>query len=137
MMHTTNFRNPESFPPYSGCPSESYDLDIDLRFYRLSREHGEKEPRRHWCFLGEVVEDLTLYLPRIFLGVRDKNSKYLRVGFHFDNGTTPDYSRVRVGNVIAILYAERHFFSDGSHGFRLEDPTYVKVCCHSSCLHRC
>lgn len=125
-LHPSDFRNRKSFPPYNGCPAE-HDVDIDGQFFRVSREHGTKEPRVHWCFLGEVVEDLTLYLPRIVLGVRDKAGKYLRVAFYFDNGATFDFSRVRIGNVIAVLYAEQHYFADRSYGLRLEEPSFVKV----------
>lgn len=125
-LYPADLRNPKTFTPYNECPAD--DDDINRRFFRASRVHGTKEPSLHWCFLGEVVEDLTLYLPRIVLGVRDKAGKYLRVAFYFDKGVTFDYSRVRVGNVIAVLYAEQHFFLDGSHGLRLEEPSYVKVC---------
>lgn len=134
-LHPTDLRNPTSFPPYNDCPVE-YDVDIDPDFYGDS-EDSSIEPSGHWCFLAEVVEDLTLYLPRIVLGVRDKNSKYLRVAFYFDNKVEFDYSRVHVGNVIAVLYARQHYFRDGSHGLRIEEPSHVKECAIHLCDRTC
>ena len=98
-LYSADLRYSKTFPSYNDCPTDYDDDDeIDRQFFRISRNHGTKEPTLHWCFLGEVVEDITLYMPRIVLGVRDKAGKYLRVAFYFDNEVAFDDSRVRVGN---------------------------------------
>ncbi|KAJ7449995.1 hypothetical protein B0H11DRAFT_1743343, partial [Mycena galericulata] len=83
-------------------------------------------PSHHWCYLGEIVEDESSPI-RVVLGVKDKDGEYVRVAFYFDDRKSFDYKNVKIGSTIAVMYAEKHYFLDGSYGLRLEHPKFVKI----------
>jgi hypothetical protein len=118
------------------CPHED---DIPDFYYR-PRANGMYAPVRHWCFLGEITAKMVFN--RLCLTVRDREGVEVPANFHLDGGGTrvftPGMSNfpthpnvpeplVKEGNTIAILYGQRHFFMDGSVGFRIEDADLVQV----------
>lgn len=127
----SDLRNTRTFLSYNKCPYGG-----DPPFFRGSdsgsdTNDGGGEPRqegpdRHWCFLGEIVENLTL--GRVVLDVKDLDGETIRVAFYYGNGVNIDQRSIRVGYVIAVLYPQKHHFLDGSEGLRLENPGHVKVC---------
>ncbi|KAJ6530302.1 hypothetical protein B0H19DRAFT_482290 [Mycena capillaripes] len=71
-----NLRNPKSFPSYSQCaPFELYD----------SRDWNNEPipPPRHWCYLGEIVEHMTVPIRNI-LTVKDKDGESTHLSTNFD-----------------------------------------------------
>lgn len=131
----SDLRNRRTFLPYDKCPYPG-----DPPFFRGSDSESDSEdggksehkgPDRHWCFIGQIVANLSL--GDVVLDVKDLNGRTVRVAFCYDNVVDIDLSRVRVGNVIAVLYAQKHDFKDGGHflegseGLRLENPGHVKV----------
>lgn len=62
------------------------------------------------------------------MGVNDRERKYFKVEFCYNSEVEIDRRDLRVGYVIAVLYAQKHTFRDGSQGLRLENPGHVKVC---------
>lgn len=111
-----DLRNPKSFPNYANCaPVELYD----------SRDWNNEPipPPRHWCYLGEIVEHITAPIRNV-LEVRDKAGEDTHLSSNFDLEAQFD---VKVGSTIAILYAERKYFSFGIYGLRLDHAKFVKV----------
>ncbi|KAJ7123853.1 hypothetical protein C8R43DRAFT_42000 [Mycena crocata] len=94
--------------------------------YKAYSTTEDSAPHHHWCFLGEIVKDEDAVV-RLILGVKDSAGEYIRVAFYFDNDAEFDYRSVKLGSTIAVMYAERHNFLDGSYGLRLEHPKFVKI----------
>ena len=107
-----DLRSSKTFPVYRDCP---FEHAVDA--YRTAS----------WCFIGQVIDDLSLGRPVLL--VQDKSGAKIRVAFYFDNNVQFNYKDIRIGFVIAVLYAARHFFLDGTVGLRPEEPEYVKVSC--------
>ncbi|PLB49277.1 hypothetical protein P170DRAFT_509858 [Aspergillus steynii IBT 23096] len=116
-----NLRDNKICPRFNALPSAE---DLDLRYY-AEGEVGYA-PKKHWCLLVEIVaiERFT----RVLLRARDKNNTPVVVAFYTDDkGRTLDTPALKVGNTVAIMYAARHFFLDGSLGVRVEEGEMVKV----------
>ncbi|KAJ6510856.1 hypothetical protein C8R45DRAFT_1161963 [Mycena sanguinolenta] len=112
----SDLRNPKSFPSFTECaPIEHYD--------RRDWDNTLLSPPRHWCYLGEIVEHATVPI-RNFLTVQDKNGRETHLSSNFD---LEAQFNVKVGSTIAILYAERKYFSFGEHGLRLDHAKFVKI----------
>lgn len=138
----TNLRDNKAFPTFMECPQEK---DVPYRnsdFYEP--EEGLCFPISHRCFLGEVTESVLLSQPG--LKVKDRTGQVVTIRFDFysnDSGRalarfapemlhslvqrTVPMSLTKTGNTIAILYAMRHDFEDGSGGFRIEHAHQVQV----------
>ena len=115
MSNTSNLRDERFFPPFSSCPA---DYEMDLGYY-ISSDSLYYEPRHHWCLLAEIVEASQFF--RVRLVARDKQGGEIVVAFYIDREEAQPYLRqYRVGDTIAILYAHRHNFLDGSSGIRQE-----------------
>ncbi|GJC90717.1 hypothetical protein ColLi_13555 [Colletotrichum liriopes] len=102
----TGFDNTETFPFF-----DKLDSDQGLagtRFY--------DEPDDHWCLLAEIhhVE----HFPRDSLLARDCEGRPFVIAFYPDANRAGDIntSRLQPGHTIAILYANQHFFLDGTDG---------------------
>lgn len=81
---------------------------------------------RHWCFLGEITNSITLH--HFELELADINDK--RISLHFNTigrGSELDIASVQNGCTVAVLYAERHTFTYGDTGIKLQDPQMLKV----------
>jgi hypothetical protein len=62
--------------------------------------------------------------------VKDNAGKHFIVMFYLDNGVEiPAIWKKHCfpGGVIAIMYANHHFFLDGNHGIRVEELGIIKV----------
>ena len=117
-----NLRSEAAFPPFDDLPEE---YDINLEFYE-STDGFSFRPRKHWCFLAEIIEVMTFL--RLRLIVKDKTDRTVPIHFYTeDRGLELDPSYVREGYTVAILYAEQHGFLDFSVGIRHENPTVIKV----------
>lgn len=120
-----NLRSLRSFPTFYRLPEE--DL-LGLGFYR---DMGVGYvPRRHWCFLGEIVDIFPTN--RLNLIVKDASGERLFLAFHTDGrGHEVEQVKVRVGNTVAVLYANRHDFIFSPTGIRHEEPSCLAVCWQS------
>ena len=116
-----DFQCEADFPPFDNLPAE---YDVDLEFFE-SANGFSYSPRRHWCFLAEII-DIEHFL-RLRLIVKDKIQRELPVAFHTDDrGVELDLLCVKKGFTVAILYAEQHGFMDFTVEIRHESPAYLK-----------
>jgi hypothetical protein len=117
-----NLRSCVTFPGFINLPDEN---DVDPEFYKRSNI-GTYRPRRHWCFLGEIV-DFTILL-RLQMEIKDVDSTTIPLYFYTDGrGSELVPAQVQKGYTVAILYAERHAFMSFELGIRHEDPQMIKV----------
>lgn len=99
-----------SFPLFEDLPG---DNDINMRF--LGTIDGfHYSPRRHWCFLGEIVSVEVVF--RLRLLVKDKAGHQIPITFYTDRrGADMDEALLKKGNTVAILYAT--WVSGHDHGY--------------------
>lgn len=117
------FRNQATFPSFLQLPHET-DADDDSF---ESREGVNYRPRRHWCFLAEIVDFVTLV--RLQMEVKDVNGKTILLSFYTDSrGSEIASSQICKGYTVAVLYAQHHAFASSEPGIRHEDPAFLKVC---------
>lgn len=117
-----SLRNPKIFPDFSALPNSNWNPS---GFHRDAED--TYQPLRHWCFLGEITNSITLH--HLELELADINGK--KIPLHFNTigrGSELDMSRIQKGYTVAVLYAERHTFTYGDPGIKLEDPQMLKVC---------
>lgn len=119
----TTLRWRTAFPAFMGLPE---DRCINPAFYERNQE-GTCLPRRHWCFLGEIVGSLSL--SRLQIGLRDLDARRVELFCYTPyRGRELDYALVRKGHTLAVLYAKRHsFLFEALPGIRHEDPGQAKV----------
>jgi hypothetical protein len=138
----TNLRDNKAFPTFMECPHENEVPYPNSDYYEP--EEGLCYPISHRCFLGEITEIVVWSRPG--LKVKDRTGRVVTVRFDFyssDFGkslaryqpemlktlvqrTIPE-SLTKKGNTIAILYAMRHDFEDGSLGFKIVHSHHVQV----------
>ena len=117
-----DLRSHTTFPGFMDLPREN---TVDLDFYESS-DMSTYRPRRHWCFLGEIV-DFGMLL-RLELKIKDVDGKEIPLYFYTDGrGSELAPAQVQKGHTVAILYAQRHVFVYGDPGIRHEDPQMIKV----------
>jgi hypothetical protein len=117
-----NLRSRATFPGFINLPDEN---DVDPEFYKRSNT-GTYRPRRHWCFLGEIVDFATLL--RLQMEIKDVDGTTIPLYFYTDGrGSELVPAQVQKGYTVAILYAERHAFMSFELGIRHEDPRMIKV----------
>jgi hypothetical protein len=117
-----NLRSRATFPGFIDLPDEN---DVDPEFYESSHT-GCYRPRRHWCFLGEIV-DFTIFL-RLQMEIKDIDGTTIPLYFYTDSrGSELVPAQVQKGYTVAILYVERHAFMFCEPGIRHEDPQMIKV----------
>jgi hypothetical protein len=117
-----NLRSRATFPGFINLPVEN---DIDPEFYKSSNT-GAYRPRRHWCFLGEIVDFTTLL--RLQMEIKDIDGTTIPLYFYTDGrGSELVPAQVQKEYTVAILYAERHAFMSFELGIRHEDPRMIKV----------
>ncbi|KAI0551613.1 heterokaryon incompatibility protein-domain-containing protein [Xylaria curta] len=115
-------RRRAAFPGFIDLPDENA---VDPEFYKSSNT-GFYRPRRHWCFLGEIVDFATLL--RLQMEIKDVDGTTVPLFFYTDNrGSELAPAQVQKGYTVAILYAERHQFMFSEPGIRLEDPRMIKI----------
>ncbi|KAI0528336.1 heterokaryon incompatibility protein-domain-containing protein [Xylaria digitata] len=117
-----NLRRRATFPGFIDLPDENA---IDPEFYKSSNT-GSYRPRRHWCFLGEIVDFATFI--RLQMEIKDVDGTTIPLYFYTDGrGSELAPARVQKGYTVAILYAERHQFMFSELGIRHEDPRMIKI----------
>jgi hypothetical protein len=117
-----DLRSPASFPGFIDLPDEN---EVNLDFYESSNRVTYRR-RRHWCFLGEIM-DITMLL-RLELELKDVNNKRIPLLFYTNGrGNELEPEQVQKGYTVAILYPQRHAFLYCAPGIRLEDPRLIKV----------
>lgn len=117
-----DLRNSDIFPRFHDLPDEN---DVDLNYYRSS-DMVTYQPRRHWCFLAEIVDFATLL--RLQMNIKDIDGISVPLFFYTDGrGNEVRAERVQRGYTVALLYAHRHAFISGEVGIRHEDPPSIKV----------
>ena len=117
-----DLRSHATFPGFIDLPDEN---DVDLDFYESS-DMITYRPRRHWCFLGEIVEFATLV--RLQMEIKDVDGRNIPLYFHTaGRGSELAPANVQRGYTVAVLYAQRHAFLSGESGIRHEDPRMIKV----------
>jgi hypothetical protein len=113
-----DLRNRTTFPGFLNLPG---DKVVDLDFYESSGR-----PRRHWCFLAEIVD--VVMLLRLELEMNDIDGRKVSVIFYTDGrGSEMAPAQIQKGHTVAILYAQRHAFLYDAPGIRHEDPRMIKV----------
>ncbi|KAK1993556.1 hypothetical protein LX36DRAFT_684199 [Colletotrichum falcatum] len=117
LVYPVGFNDSEPFPFF-----DKLDSDQGLagtRFY--------DEPDDHWCLLAEIrsVE----HFPRVRLVARDCEGRPFVIAFYpdADRAGDIDTARLQPGHTIAILYANQHFFLDGTDGVRVENLSACRV----------
>lgn len=122
LRQLANLRGRVTFPGFIDLPDEN---DIDPELYESSNA-GPYRPRRHWCFLGEIVDFATFL--RLQMEIKDIDGTTLPLYFYTDSrGSELAPAQVQKGYTVAILYAERHAFKSCELGIRHEDPRMIKV----------
>ncbi|KAH8812463.1 hypothetical protein F5884DRAFT_310434 [Xylogone sp. PMI_703] len=117
-----DLRNQLIFPGFLDLPDEN---DIDPEFY-TSSDGFSYRPRRHWLFLGEIVDFMTLV--RLQMELQDVNGKTVPLFFYTDGrGKELNPSLVQKGYTVAVLYAQQHAFLYSEPGIRQEDPATIKI----------
>jgi len=99
-----------------------------MRYYADPGNYGVFGPIKHWCLLVEIVEPIP-YLRPMFK-VKDKAGNQFLIALYLDNGVElpPIWKKhCFPGGVIAIMYANKHFFMDGQLGIRVEELENIKV----------
>ncbi|KAG6293350.1 hypothetical protein E4U09_003029 [Claviceps aff. purpurea] len=87
---------------------------------------GGSFKKRHWCFLGEIVE--TQFPHRLELEVKDVHGKKIKLHFATNDrvkGLKP--GQYRDGHTVAILDAVQHVFEFKPPGIRHVAPRMAKV----------
>jgi hypothetical protein len=114
-----DMRNQKNFPSFTDLPNEN---DFDPDYYKSDT----RKLRRHWCFLGEIVE--FIMLTRLQMEIKDVYDSSVELFFHTERkGNELAPSKVRKGYTVAILYAHQHPFAFGEPGIRHEDPQLIRV----------
>lgn len=108
-------RNSAWFVSFNELPSEH---DLDLSYYQECG-YGEYRPSRHWCLIGEIIEDISFMRPRCT--VRDMHGTKFGVHFYLDNTERFDSKTLQKGSLFCLRYCSQHFFMDGQIGIRVED----------------
>ncbi|KAF9767899.1 hypothetical protein IL306_014868 [Fusarium sp. DS 682] len=117
------FRNQATFPSFLQLPDER---EVDDDFFESS-DGVNYRPRRHWCFLAEIVDFTSLF--RLQMEIKDVTGNTIPLFFYTDNrGREIAPSQICKRYTIAVLYAQQHAFAFSEPGIRLEDPTFVKAC---------
>ena len=117
-----DLRSHATFPGFMDLLDEN---DVDLDFYESS-DRVTYRPRRHWCFLGEIVDFATLV--RLQMEIKDVDGRKIPLYFYTDGrGSELAPAQVQRGYTVAILYAQRHAFMFCEPGIRHEDPRMIKV----------
>ena len=112
-------------PPFSCLP---HDNDINEIYY-TPNFFGVHSPCRNWVFLGEITNtdySMSSFLRNRVIVTDRSGRKNIPLFFYPESGVF-DFRTLKVGHIIAILFAERHYFMDGSIGIRIENLEYVKV----------
>ena len=84
------------------------------------------QPRRHWCFLAEIVDIASIL--RLQMEINDIDGKKVPP-FFYANGRGSELApaQVKRGYSVAILCAQSHEFMFDEPGIRHENPRMINV----------
>jgi len=117
-----DLRNRATFPGFIDLPGENV---VDPDFYESS-DMVTSRPRRHWCFLAEIVDFASLL--RLQMDINDVDGRKVPLFFYTDGrGSELAPAQVQKEYTVAILYAHRHAFMFDKPGIRHEDPRMIKI----------
>ncbi|KAG2057454.1 hypothetical protein BDR06DRAFT_951607 [Suillus hirtellus] len=115
-------RDSFKFPIFSDLP-ENPANGVNLKYYDGCLH--KFKPRRHWCFLGEIVDSVGL--ERVTLRVKDKDGQIGTIRLYTDDGGKALQPKIKKGHTVAVLYGEQHCFTDMTVGIRVEDASNIKI----------
>ncbi|KAF4629215.1 hypothetical protein G7Y89_g8932 [Cudoniella acicularis] len=116
-----DLRDRATFPGFIDLPDEN---DVDPDFYESSLVTYRQG--RCWCFLGEIVDFVTLH--HLEIEIKDVDGGKIPLHFYTDGrGSELTPTQVQRGYTVAIFYAKRHVFKFGEPGIRHEDPRMIKI----------
>jgi hypothetical protein len=126
VSNNTQLANLQDKKHFPGFEDLAWDNQLDEDYYR-QRDNGFWEPRKHWVFVGEIVEvDILL---RVRLTVKDRDGLEIPIAICTEaRGVELGPSNLQVGNTVIIFYAVKHLFPDMTIGIRHEDLQSLKVC---------
>ena len=104
------------FPAFEQLPVEG---ELDSTYYTDPYTSGVLTFKIHFCFLCEIVADVSLVRPTF--RVKDRDGKAALVALYLDDVKLYDPKNYKVGNTICIMYALRKTFMDLQEGIRVED----------------
>ncbi|KAF2465698.1 SET domain-containing protein [Lindgomyces ingoldianus] len=117
----TDLRNREIFPSFAALPNSN---KVDLDFYE--KVDDTYQPLRLWCFLGEIVDSITLH--HLELTLTDIDDKKIPLHFNTDGrGRELAPAQIQKGHTVAVLHAQRRVFMYGDPGIGLGDPQMLKI----------
>jgi hypothetical protein len=110
------------FLDFDALPDEN---DVDLSFYQTTNGFYFR-PRRHWCYIAEIVE-VEQFLRLRLIG-RDRSGHEIPIAFYTDfRGSEMLSQLLQKGNTVVVLYAYQHAFLDFTAGLRVEEQKTFKV----------
>lgn len=111
------------FPAFRSVPSE---YELDDTYYTDPSNNGSVTYKIHWCFIAEIIADVSFGRP--VYKVRDRDGKETLVALYFDNSVAAAFDRKKyvVGNTICVMYAFQKVFMDGRAGVRVEEPNGIQ-----------
>jgi hypothetical protein len=127
MAAFSDLSDEDNFPPWDHLPDPSYPSP----FYHAQGPTGRGgtghpfPPKRHWCSLSHIVQSDGFLRYRCI--VKDDFGMKTAVAFYPDDYSGFDFSTLRPGHTLAIMYAHQHYFMDGTSGVRVENMDYVKA----------
>jgi hypothetical protein len=117
---STGIRDQAIFPTFAGLPNKGGFFGV------YGDSTNTDQPLKHWCFLGKITDVSSLL--HLELELEDLDHKKLPLHFYTEQkGREVDVDQLRVGNTVAVLYAQRYSFLHGNPGIRHEDPAMFKV----------
>jgi hypothetical protein len=117
-----DLRSRATFPMSIDLPDEN---DVDPDFYENSDMVTYRQGY-YWCFLGEIVDFVTLH--HLELELKDVKERKIPLHFYTDGrGSELAPAQVQKGYTVAVLCAKRHVFKFGDPGIRHENPKMIKV----------
>ncbi|KAG6292098.1 hypothetical protein E4U09_003556 [Claviceps aff. purpurea] len=119
----TELAQPATLPSQS-CFSRFSDLPCNTG---AGTTTGCAFKKRHWCLLGEIVEDI--FLHPLEFEIKDMQGHKIPLRFYTkDRGSELTADQVKRGYTVAVLDASKHVFKSGPPGIRHEDPRMIKEC---------
>ena len=116
-------RNSLLFPSFHDLPD--YDYPLDSPYFESGGGFGRS---MHYCFIADVKEVIVLIRPRV--RVQTITGEDVMVHFYHEENEKPStfqWSDLKPGTTIAILYPYSYQFRDGSVGIREENLDSVFI----------
>ncbi|KZP20941.1 hypothetical protein FIBSPDRAFT_826305 [Athelia psychrophila] len=121
-LPSSSLRDSDTFPNLSNLPGDRGFEDI---YHIVDPYTGNISPRRHWCLIAEITK--TAKFIRLSIYAKDRDGVEFPVHVHTDDRGVGMSKYCQEGYTLVLMYAERHYFADGTVGIRLEEGASVKV----------